>query len=87
MKLEKWFSEMASILPVPDTYAKNERGYFYSARCGEKNLSVFQNSFFFPESLSENRWSSWEKMVLIFGESGFGGGKVVFGPPWGGKWY
>jgi hypothetical protein len=66
---------MASILPIPDTCEKNERGYCSSSRYGEKPLSISQKFLLvFPESSLEDRWSNREKMVLIFGESGFGGG-------------
>jgi len=45
--LEKWCLEMASILPIPDTCTKPERGYCSSACYGETPLFISQNSFWF----------------------------------------
>jgi hypothetical protein len=65
---------MASILPIPNTCEKTERGYFYLSRFGEKTLSVFQNSFFFYQKCSrKTNFQTLQKMVFLFS------GKVVFG--------
>jgi len=73
---------MASILPITDTCAKIERGYCSSAFM-EKTLSqVFKIPSGFPGiTLGKQVVKIVQKMVLYFGEGGFGGGRWYFGPP------
>jgi hypothetical protein len=53
-----------------------------------KNLSLdFENSFSFSGISLGRRSVELAKNGFYFWEGGFGGGKVVFGPPWSGKWY
>jgi hypothetical protein len=88
-KPEKWCSEMASILPTVDTCVKM-REVIVLHPVMNKNLSRFFkiHSGFPGIALGKQVVKTGEKTVfLLFWGRRFWRGKVVFGPPWGGKWY